>query len=61
MDVEKFEEPLIPPEPKSSKDLLFLWAEGPLWSKQRFKPQPDDAIDFNLSYPITLKKGIRSL
>ncbi|KAL7566270.1 hypothetical protein ACA910_011329 [Epithemia clementina (nom. ined.)] len=60
MDVEKFREPLIPPEPKSSKDLAFLWAEGPLWSKQRFKSQPEDIVDFNLAYSITLKKGVPS-
>ena len=60
MDVEEYRDPIIPPEPKSSKDLAFLWAEGPLWSKQRFKSQPEDIVQFNLSYSITLKKGVPS-
>mmetsp|Transcript_4027 Transcript_4027/g.10976 ORF Transcript_4027/g.10976 Transcript_4027/m.10976 type:complete len:732 (-) Transcript_4027:329-2524(-) len=60
IDLEQYRDPLIPPEPKSSKDLYFLWAEGPLWSKQRFKSQPDDVVKFNLTYSITLKKGVPS-
>ena len=60
MDVNQYRDPMIPPYPQSSKDLSFLWAEGPLWSKQRFKSQPHDVVDFNLAYSITLKKGVPS-
>lgn len=60
MDLKEFRDPMIPPPPKSSRDLRFLWAEGPLWSKQRFKSTPDDYVRFNLTYSITLKKGVPS-